>query len=41
MYFYQRIFNIIPCLVDVGVWDVDAIVDVAVVGVSNGNFIIL
>ena len=41
MCFYQGIFNIIAGLVHVGVWDVDAIVDVAVVSVSNGNFIIL
>ena len=41
MCFDQDLFNIIPGLVDVGVWDVDAIVDFVVSGVSNGNFFIL
>ena len=39
MLLYQGIFNIIPGLLDVGVWDVDPIVDVVVVGVYNWNFI--
>ena len=41
MCFYQGIFNTIPGLIDVGVCDDDPIVDIVVVGVSNGNFIIL